>query len=268
MSIHETTEKSNHVKSVLKAFAILEELDLAGELSLGDLSDRLSMDKATAHRLINTIKYAGYVNQNKDNKKYSNSFKLLAMGNKVMEKTGIKNIARPYIEMLAEKTGETVNLGVKVEDRIIYIDKIESNSTIKVGLDIGTSLPIHCTGIGKAYLPFIPEEEMKDILDSTIYEKFTKHTIDDKYELRKIITETRERGYSIDDEEYVIGLICFGAPIFDYHGSPIAAISVSCPKYRYDESKHLNMYANYILEAAAKISKQMGYSGSKPQLRK
>ena len=260
MSIPDTTDISNHVKSVLKAFSILEELDLAGESSIGELSLRLSMDKATVHRLASTLKYAGYVSQNMDNRKYSNSFKLLAMGNRVMERTGIKRIARPYLEELSKQTGETVNLGIKAGDRIIYIDKIESKSTIKVGLDIGTSLPIHCTGVGKAYLPFIQEEEIEEILNNTVYEKFTRYSIEDKVTLRGVLKETKERGYSIDDEEYVIGLICFGAPIFDYHGNPIAAISVSCPKYRYIESKHQEMYANYILEAALKISQQMGYS--------
>lgn len=260
MSVPDRTDTNNHVKSVLKAFTILEELDLAGELSIGDLSRRLSMDKATVHRLVSTLKYAGYVSQNRESKKYSNSFKLLAMGNRVMEKTGIKRIARPYLEELSKLTGETVNLGIKAGDRIIYIDKIESKSTIKVGLDIGTSLPMHCTGIGKAYLPFMPEEEMEEVLNNTVYEKFTRHSIEDKDALRSVLAETRERGYSIDDEEYVIGLICFGAPIFDYHGNPIAAISVSCPKYRYIESKHQKLYSNYILDAASKISRQMGYS--------
>ncbi len=259
MSVSKTRGTSNYVKSVLKAFSILEELDSSGELGIGDLSSRLSMDKATVHRFVSTLKYAGYVNQNKENKKYYNSFKLLAMGNRVMQETGIKRIARPYLEELAKQTKETINLGIKAGDRIIYIDKIESKSTIKVGLDIGTSLPIHCTGIGKAYLPFMAEDEIGEILDNTNYKKFTKYTVEDKDALREILEETKQRGYSIDDEEYVIGLICFGAPIFDYHGNPIAAISISCPKYRYVESKHLEMYANYILAAASKISEQMGY---------
>jgi DNA-binding IclR family transcriptional regulator len=259
LSIPDTVDTANYVKSVLKAFSILEELDSAGELSIGELSSRLSMDKATVHRLVNTLKYAGYVNQNKDTKRYSNSFKLLAMGNRVTEKTGIKRIARPYLEELAKLTGETVNLGIKAGDRIVYIDKIESKSTIKVGLDIGTSIPMHCTGLGKAYLSFMPEEEVEELINNTIFERFTEHSIVDKDTLRTSLLEIRERGYSIDDEEYVIGLICFGAPIFDYHGNPIAAVSVSCPKYRV-ESKHQKIYADYILGTASKISRQMGYS--------
>lgn len=261
---YETDEKSNGVKSVRKAFLIMEELDKSGELSIGDLSERLLMDKATVHRLINTIKDAGYVNQNHDSKKYSNSLKLLAMGNRVMDKTGVKHISRPYMEELAEKTDETINLGVRVENKIIYIDKLESNSTIKVGLGIGTSVPCYCSGLGKAILAFTSDEEREEILDSISFEKFTDHSITDRALLTEELNRIKKNGFSIDDEEYVVGLICFGAPIFDFHGDPIAAISVSCPKYRYDEARHLNLYAGLAVEAARNISKKMGYKETSP----
>ncbi len=252
-------DNSNNVKSVMKAFLIMEELDKVGELSIGDLSERLLMDKATVHRLINTIKDSGYVNQNLDSKKYSNSLKLLAMGNRVMEKSGVKHIARPYVEELAEKTGETINLGVRVGNKIIYIDKLESSSTIKVGLGIGTSVPSYCSGLGKAILAFTLEDELQEILDSISFEKYTDGSITDIVMLKEEFKKIRERGYSIDDEEYVIGLICIAAPIFDYHGNPVAAISVSSPKYRYDANKHLTFYSSLVTEAAQKISRQLGY---------
>jgi Transcriptional regulator len=254
-----TEENSNNVKSVLKAFLIMEELDKGGELSIGDLSERLSMDKATVHRLINTIKEAGYANQNLDNKKYSNSLKLLAMGNRVMEKTGVKHISRVYMETLSAQSGETINLGVCVGNKIIYIDKLESTSTIKVGLGIGTSVPIYCSGLGKAILAFIPEKDVKSMLDTIAFEKFTNHTIVDREELIDSLREIRKAGYSVDDEEYVEGLICIGAPIFDYHGLPVAAITISCPKYRYNVEKHLTLFSGLVIDAAQKISKQLGY---------
>ncbi len=256
---HGTDEKSNNVKSVMKALLIMEELDKSGELSIGDLSERMLMDKATVHRLINTIKDAGYVNQNPDNKRYSNSLKLLAMGNRVMEKSGVKHIARPYVEELARKTGETINLGIRVGNKIIYVDKLESSSTIKVGLGIGVSVPSYCSGLGKAILAFTPEPELKEIIDSITFEGFTDHSIIDSGLFMKELEKIKQKGYSVDDEEYVDGLICFGAPIFDFHGKPIAAISVSCPKYRYDEEKHLHLYTGLAVEAAGSISNRMGY---------
>ena len=255
----EKDDKSNSVKSVMKAFLIMEELDKSGELSIGDLSERLRMDKATVHRLINTIKDAGYIIQNPDNKKYSNSLKLLAMGNRVMDKTGVKHISRPIVEELAEKTGETINLGVRVGNKIYYIDKLESSSTIKVGLGIGTSVPCYCTGLGKAIMAFTDEKERDSVLDSVTLEKYTDQSITDRALLIEELEKIKSKGYSVDDEEYVIGLICLGSPIFDYHGNPIAAISVSSPKYRFEEKIHMPLYSELVVEAAQRISKMFGY---------
>ncbi len=259
LPINNKEEKNSSVKSVLKAFRILEELDNCGELSLGELSKRLTMDKATVHRLVNTIKEAGYVNQNKEDKKYSNSYKLFAMGNKVVGRAGFKKIARPYLENLADRTQETINLGVRSDNEIVYIDKIESNSTIKVGLDIGTTVPIYCSGLGKALLPYDSECEIEAFISNTYFEKFTKKSIIEKSQILKELNSVKTKGFSLDDEEYVEGLICFGAPIFEFHGKPIAAVSVSCPKYRYDESKHLELYSKLVLETAKAISLQLGY---------
>ena len=258
MSRPTAEEKSNSVKSVTKALLIMEELDKSGELSIRDLSERLLMDKATVHRLINTVKAAGFVNQNPDNKKYSNSLKLLAMGNRVMGKLGVKHIARPYMEALSEKTDETINLGSRVDDRIIYIDKLESSSTIRVDLGVGVSVPSYCSGLGKAILAFMPEAELAEI-NSVNFEQFTDHTIVERDALLEEFEKIRRNGYSVDDEEYVDGLVCFGAPIFDFHGYPIAAISIACPKYRYDAERHLKLYTGLVLDAAGSISKMMGF---------
>ncbi|MDF3002542.1 MAG: kdgR 2 [Bacillota bacterium] len=259
MQGYDTEDKSNSVKSVIKAFLIMEALDKYGELSIGELSDRLHMDKSTVHRLINTIKDAGYINQNPDSRKYANSLKLLAMGNRVMDKTGVKHIARPVMEELASKTGETINLGVMAGNKIFYIDKLESSSTIKVGLGIGTSVPCYCSGLGKVILAYMPEKERQNVLGSISFEIFTENTITDIVLLQEELKKVRNVGYAIDDEEYLIGLICFGAPIFDYHGDPIAAISVSCPKYRYDPDQHLTLYAELVAEAAERISRMLGF---------
>ena len=259
MMNHKKPDNPNNVKSVMKACIIMEELDKAGELSISELSERLQMDKATVHRLINTLKNAGYVNQDLESKKYSNSLKLLAMGNRVMDKTGIKHISGPFLAELEEKTGETINLGVRVGNKIIYADKRESSSTIKVGLGIGTDAPSYCSGLGKAMLAFTPEDKLEEILESISFEKYTDGTITDIILFKEELAITKERGYSVDDEEYVIGLICIAAPIFDYHGIPIAAISVSSPKYRFNEDQHLELYSKLVMGAANEISKKLGY---------
>lgn len=254
-----TEANSNHVKSILKAFLIMEELDKAGELSIGDLSERLSMDKATIHRLVNTIKDAGYVNQNADNKKYSNNLKLLAMGIKVMERVAIKQISYPYMKILSEQSRETVDLGIFIDNQIIYIDRIEPSFTMKAGPGIGSSLPVCCTALGKAILAFLPVKEMKEVLKKITLEKYTENTLVEQQLLEQSLQTIRKLGYSVDNEEYTEGLICFGAPIINYHGIPVAAIGISCPKYRYNERKHFKQFSELVIDAAKNISKQLDY---------
>lgn len=252
-------ENVNNVKSIMKAFTIIEVLDEAGPLSIGGLSEILAMDKSTVHRIINTIKDIGYVTQNPETKKYSNSIKLFEIGQNVISKTGLFEAARPYIELLSAETGESINLGIVRGNKIVYVDKKEGNSTIKVSIKIGTSIPMHCTGMGKAVLSHMNSNERENIINQIEYVKYAKNTSLDKETLLKRLDDCLKQGYSFDNEEYVDDLISFGAPIFNHRGDPIAAISISFPKSRYNENNQGGFYPALIKNAAENISKQMGY---------
>lgn len=255
----EDTHKSNSVKSVDKALSIIDSLSDFDELSLGDISQIMKLDKATSHRLIGTLKNAGYIDQNPLNKKYSLSYKLFEIGNKIIDKKGLRKIAEPFIEDCSRQVGETVNLGIRNKGNIIYIDKIESHETIKVGLHIGKKIPLYCTGLGKVILAFYSKEEFDGIITSSDFIMFTKHTVKDKDQLESQLKRIREDGYFIDNEEYIDGLVCIAAPIFDHQRHPIAAISISVPKYRYDTKENKEEYTELITETAKKISEKFGY---------
>lgn len=252
--------RSNSVKSILKAFAILEELDRGVELSLAEVSERLAMDKGTAFRLLATMREAGYVTQNPESKRYSNSLKLFAMGNRVADHSGFRQIARPFLEELAEKSGETANLSLRIGNDMVFVDKVETTETIKAGLSIGITVPMYCTGMGKAVLAFMKEEEAEAVIDGFDFRPYTKDTVTSKEELNHKLAEVRKQGFCLDVEEYVESLICFAAPIFDYHRNPVGAISVSSPKFRYDPERTDEEFSRLIKETAAKISRQIGYN--------
>lgn len=250
---------TNSVKSIIKAFAIIEELDRNGSMSIAEISNSLEMDKSTVHRIVNTVKEAGYITQNRENQRYENGIKLFEVGQGVIDRIGLNIVARPYLEKMAKLTGETISLAMRMGCKIIFIDIIESNSTIKVGINIGTVLPIYCTGLGKAVLAYTPEEEKSQIIKHLKLEKMTENTITDEEILTRHLEMIKERGYSMDNEEYISGLICFGAPIFDYRGAPIAAVSVSFPILRY-KTEHNNEYPELVKKYAIKISRRMGYN--------
>jgi len=255
----ETKEpRTNSVKSLRKAFSILEELDRCGDLSLAEISEHLTMDKGTAYRLLGTMKEAGYVIQSKETKRYSNSLKLFAMGNRVAEASGFREVARPYIDALAEKSGETANFGLRAGNSIVYLVKRESKETIRAGLDIGTTVPLYCTGMGKVTLAYLPEEELSKVLSGMRFRKYTESTVSSKEELRAQLGRIRETGYCRDDKEFVEELICFAAPVFDYHGYPIGAVSVSIPAYRYEAGTADEKFSTLVMDTANAISRQIG----------
>lgn len=256
---NQVPEKNNRVRSIEKALNILEVLNQDQELSLGEISERLGMDKGTAHRLIGTLRHAGYIDQNLKNKKYTNSFKLFEMGSNVVDKKGLRKTAEPFIEEAALLAGETINLGVLYENHIIYIDKIESHEMIKVGLNIGKRIPTYCTGLGKAILAFSAIKVIDEVLSDVDYHQYTDKTVKNRHDLNRQLEEIRLNGYCIDDEEYVEGLVCVAAPIFDRTGEPVAAISISVPKYRYLEGVRNKDFIGIAKQTSVKISKKLGY---------
>lgn len=253
------SERSNFVKSVIKALDILEILDKKHELGISELSELLEWDKSTVHRIITTLKQKGYVIQNSANQKYANSIKLFEMGNNVVERLGLRRQAQPYLERLAGTTHETVNLAIIDGNHVIYIDKIESPATIKVDLNIGKKLPLFCTGLGKTMLAFMSEEDMNSLLSHEKFIQYTKNTVKNMADLGRQLRDIREKGYALDDEEYVEGLKCVAAPIRNYKGEVFAAVSIAVPKYRYEEGEKTFGYIRLVKETALEISRELGF---------
>lgn len=252
-------QRSNIVKSIVKAFDLLELLDKNNELGIGEISELLGWDKSTVHRIITTLKKKGYVNQNLLNHKYYNSIKLFEMGNNVVEKLGLRRQAQPYMEKLADQTRETVNLAILDDKSVVYIDKIETPATIKVDLNIGKKLPVYCTGLGKTFLAYKLEDEVKELLRDVSFKKYTHKTVENIDELLLQLREIKAQGYTFDDEEYVEGLQCLAAPVMDYTNNVVAAVSVAVPKFRYEEGKKIFEYVQLVKDCAYKLSRELGY---------
>ena len=253
-------KRSNLVQSIIRAFDILETLDSFGELGISEVSEKLNLDKSTVYRIISTLKHKGCVVQNNTDQKYSNSLKLWEMGNNGVERLGVRRQAQPFMERLVIESHETVNLAVMDGKHVIYIDKIESDEIIKADLNVGKRLPSYCTGLGKAMLAFMPEERVKDLLQNEKFVKYTRKTVGNLQELIKQLEEIRQKGYCIDDEEYVEGIKCIASPVMNYTKEVVAAISIAIPKYRIDAGeRNVEHIAGLVRTAAVGLSEQLGY---------
>ena len=154
------------IQSVERAFSILEYLQQCGggERSVKEIADALELNKSTAFGLINTLTTLGYLQQNADNQKYVLSLKLLSFSNTIKVQNSIIRTVHPYLEQISLKYGEIAHCGVAQGDSVFYVDKVESSRSLSINTQIGTKNYLHCTGVGKCILAYMPEDEQQHIL--------------------------------------------------------------------------------------------------------
>lgn len=250
--------ESRLIESVARALDILEILDSQGEMGITEIARQLGMEKSTVYRAINTLKVRRYVSQDPDTLKYSNSYKLFEMGHNVARGTGLPKMAYRFMRHLANNAKGAVNLGVRDGHKVVYIDKIESDETVKVCMKIGQAIPLYCTGLGKSLLAFMPAQEVRSLLVQESFEQFTAATHKNIETLLTDLAEIRQRGYSIDDEEHIMGIICVAAPVFNARGETIAAISLATPKMAHSDPAQTRELGRAVSEAAEGFTQSLG----------
>ncbi len=245
------------INSTVRTLNIMEYLSEKGEASVSEVSSHFGVNKSTAHRFLASMKHVGFVDQNPENQKYKLSLKVFEIGNKVVEGLNLREIAKPVMHELSELTGETVNLGIIDNYDVVYIEKVLSKNTLRQDCPIGGRDKIHATALGKAMMAFQPLEYVENYIKIKGLVKVTDHTITDAETLYNELRTIREKGYSLDSEETIIGLSCIAAPIFNNENKAIAAVSISGPTYRLNK-QNMEKYKEEIIKASQKISRQMG----------
>mgnify|MGYP000320306336 CR=1 FL=1 len=141
------------VQSVARALTMISCFANDTELGISEIAERMDLSKSTTYGLVNTLTAFGYLEQT-ENKKYRLGLKLFELGNLVQSRMDVRMEARPYCQLLADKYRTTVHLATHSEGEIIYIDKVDNNSSVVVYSQIGKRAPMYCTGVGKAILAF------------------------------------------------------------------------------------------------------------------
>jgi DNA-binding IclR family transcriptional regulator len=213
------------------------------------------MHKSTVHHIIKALHNEGVLVRT-TSRKYRLSSRLLGWGNIVSEQYKTYYNAVPYLDELVKKTGETVHLAVKENNSISYLAKIEPQRPVRIKTTVGSSAPLHCTGLGKVLLAYEMDHNHSKILKWKL-EKYTENTIVNNEELMNELKLIKEKGYGIDNEEYEVGLYCISAPIKDFMGNTVCAISVSGPEFRMKKNHHL--LTSNLLRTAGKITAQCDF---------
>lgn len=214
-----------------KAFLLLETMaDADGPVQLKDLSESTELNKATVHRILQSLADLGYVAQQPDSAKYLLTPRLAFLGRKNYYDKLIERLL-PYMEHLSRKFNETVNLGILEGGFIYYLHFLETTQALRWTVKPGTRDPFYSTSLGRAMVSHLPEKLQQELVSRVAFKARTQHTVSTKAQLKTILEETRSRGWAIDDQENDIGVVCFGVPIIE-DGHPVAALSMSLPESR------------------------------------
>lgn len=258
-------EKPNNLVQTIERVATIFDVmaQSAHGISLKELSAKVGLPKGTAHRLLSSLAYFGYVRQASESKNYHLGFKLVELGNLLLDQLDLRAQARPFLIKLSKKTKETVHLVVLDQNEALYIDKVVSNDKpggLQMVSRVGLRVPAHCSAVGKLLIAHLSEKGVNDLILLKGLSQRTRNTITDPDHLKTHLKIVREQGYAIDNEENEKGIRCVGAPIFDQQGQAIAAISISGPAARITKQLVQNFLKKEVIKTAQAISRELGYT--------
>ncbi len=247
------------VSAAVRVLAVLDQLSRQRAVGLEELSRQLKLAKPTVYRFLLTLQELGYARRI-DGERWAMTMKMFNMGSRALDHLDLHAAARPIAEELADEVGETVHMGVLDGDSAVYVLKIESKYTIRMYSRVGRRMPLYCTAIGKVLLAWMNPAERDEALEGVRLVAFNPRTLTTRAALESAVEQVRQQGYAVDDEEREDGVHCIGAPVFDYTGSVVAAISVSWPTFRFTPGEEGEKIAR-TKDAAARISAILGYEG-------
>lgn len=256
--MQQTDSRGKTIQAVDRA---LEILGLLAEhpkgLGVSSIANSLGLHVSTAHRLLATLAAHNLVRQNEDTSKYRLGLRLIDLGTTVLSGLDLRDEAEPFLDELQRKTGEVVHLAVLDDRHVVYIHKVEPSKGFQIYSRIGRRSPVHCTGLGKAILAFSPAPVVDRVIQAGLH-RYTATTICDPDELRAHLGEIRERGFAFDMEEHEVGVCCAAAPVLDYSGRAVAAVSVTGLTVRIGPER-LKELGKMVREVADAISERFSF---------
>ena len=248
-------EAKNPIQVIERMMKLLEVLSQFREpASLKQLALETGLHPSTAHRILGAMASSGVVERARPGS-YQLGIRLLELGNIVKSRISIRDLAMPLMRRLHAELGESVNLGVRKGDEIVYVERTSSgNSSVRVVHLVGAHAPLHVTAVGKLFLLEDGRQEVREYARRTGLPGLTPASLTSLPSLERELERVRKQGFACDNEEIELGLRCIAAPVRDDTGELVAGLSVSAPTDRYNPG-----WTKSLRQTAAEISAAIGY---------
>lgn len=251
------------INSVRKAVDILDLFTpQQPRLNLSDISTRLGQPKSTTNNLLKTLLACGMI-EKADNDHYALGRGLIARTQAVLVNVQLRDRVAPLLRELADASRASVYLTVRDGDYLLYIYAVESPRRLLARTAVGERVHLHCTSVGKAILAFLPESEVRGIVQRVGLPASTPNTITDLPTLLAELERIRQCGYAIDNQEHELNTFCVGAPILDADRQVIGSLSVSGADPEMLRSRLADISA-HVVYTAQEASRRMGYVPPRP----
>lgn len=251
------------VPNLEKGLAVLDYLSYSYQgKTLQEIKDDLEISQTTAYRILNTMVRLEYLMYEEDSRRYKLSRKLLTLGFRALNEHQLLETVFPYMRELRDKLKETVCFGILGEEKGIFIDQAQGSYAFSFKLSPGKPFELHCSAPGKAIMAYLPNTVRDRYLSYMEFKRFNERTITSRERYLEELENVFRQGFAMDNEEELSGVICIGAPVFNFRGYPCGAIWISGPKDRLPENV-IEEDAALIKEAAARISAELGYIRTK-----
>ena len=254
-----TPHPQYQVRALERALQILGAFSLERpELSLSDLSTATDLPPSTTLRLLTILAQYGYVERSAETERYRIGVGMFERGSIYIQSTTVEAEAAEALETLARETNQTASLAVLDRTDIVHIAVYQPVRAIRYYAPVGQREMAHCTGLGKALLSGLSDIEVDELVAQRGLSGRTDRTITTITGLRAALSEIRDRGYAIDNEESIVGLRCVAAPVLDDRNRVVAAVSASGAASEFDETA-MPALIDAVTKTAAAISGRLGH---------
>lgn len=238
---------------LFRALDLLETIAQSGRsLALAELEALLDLPKPTVHRLCQRLEAEGYLMREPGGRRYTVGGRLLRLGFDVM-RSGATIDRHAVLESLVNQIGETCNFTALAGHEVVYLDRVEARWPLRLHLEPGSRVPLHCTASGKLFLAALPVARRARLLDALDLSAHTPSTLTTRAALERELATIASQGYSLDREEFLLGLVAIAVPVIDAQGTTLAAIACHAPSARFSLDKAVSHLA-LLREAARRMA--------------